>query len=146
MTANAVRAEILARALRAGIERDWPTISELCTDDVVAWTPALSTSSRAELIAELDARDEAFSDFELDVRSLDVGGKYACAEWSVTMTHTGSLPVGGGSVLDPTGLQVTVHGVTVAEFRGGSICSLRQYWDELSLFDQLGLGPHDQPG
>jgi hypothetical protein len=31
--------------------------------------------------------------------------------------------------------------VTVAEFRGDRICSLRQYWDELSLFEQLGLLP-----
>jgi hypothetical protein len=26
-----------------------------------------------------------------------------------------------------------------AEFRGDRICSLRQYWDELTVFDQLGL-------
>jgi hypothetical protein len=36
---------------------------------------------------------------------------------------------------------VTFHGITVAEFLGDRICSLRQYWDELSVFDQLGLLP-----
>jgi ketosteroid isomerase-like protein len=41
--------------------------------------------------------------------------------------------------VDPTGVQITLHGITVAEFRGDRICSLRQYWDELSVFDQLGL-------
>jgi len=34
---------------------------------------------------------------------------------------------------------VTLHGITVAEFRSDRICSLRQYWDELDVFDQLGL-------
>jgi hypothetical protein len=27
----------------------------------------------------------------------------------------------------------------VAEFRDDRICSLRQYWDELSAYEQLGL-------
>ena len=143
MTTNAERAETLVGALRAGIEQDWAAVNDACTEDVRVWTPAVATTSRAELIAALEQRDEVFSDLELEVTALDVGGEYACAEWSVTMTHTGALPVAGGSILDPTGLQVTVHGVTVAEFRGPAICSLRQYWDELSLFEQLGLVPRD---
>ena len=36
-------------------------------------------------------------------------------------------------------MRIALHGVTVAEFRGDRICALRQYWDELSVFDQLGL-------
>ena len=32
---------------------------------------------------------------------------------------------------------------SVAEFRGDRICSLRQYWDELSVFDQLGCATFD---
>jgi hypothetical protein len=38
-------------------------------------------------------------------------------------------------------MRVTLYGITVAEFRDDRISSLRQYWDELSLFDQLGLLP-----
>jgi hypothetical protein len=41
--------------------------------------------------------------------------------------------------VDSTGVRVTLHGITVAELRGDRICALRQYWDELSVFDQLGL-------
>ena len=109
------------------------------TDDVRAWTPALSTSSRRELIAEFDRRDDSFSDIELDVAPLDVGGDYACVEWSVAMTHTGPLAVADGMSIEPTGVRIALHGVTVAEFRGDRICALRQYWDELSVYDQLGL-------
>ena len=32
-----------------------------------------------------------------------------------------------------------MHGVTVAEFEGERICSLRQYRDEFAVLDQLGV-------
>ena len=101
----------------------------------------MSTSSRSELISEFERRDDAFSDLQLEASPLDVVGDISCVEWSVTMNHTGPLAVANGRVVDPTGTRVTLYGITVAEFRGDRICSLRQYWDELSLFDQLGLRP-----
>jgi ketosteroid isomerase-like protein len=139
MTSNEARATTLARALEAGIRNDRATLELLYTDDVVAWTPAFFAESAKELLAALDDRDDAFSDIEVDVRPLDVGGEYACAEWQVSMTHSGPLAVAAGAVVEPTGLRITLHGATVAEFRGDQICSLRQYWDELTVFEQLGL-------
>jgi ketosteroid isomerase-like protein len=139
MTTNAKRAEILVRALNAGVERDRGAIVGTYTDDVRAWTPASSTTSLTELMAEFDRRDDAFSGIELEVAPLDVGGEYACVEWSVSMTHTGRFAVAEGMLVEPTGVRVTLNGVTVAEFRGERICSLRQYWDEFSVFEQLGL-------
>jgi ketosteroid isomerase-like protein len=138
MTSNDARAATLIRALRAGIERDRHALEELYTDDVRAWTPALSTGSLTALMAELDRRDDAFSAIELEVAPLDVGGDYAAVEWSVAMTHTGTLVLGGDTRIEPTGLRVTLHGMTVAEFRGERICSLRQYWDEFEVLVQLG--------
>ncbi len=141
MTSNAARAAILVRALHAGVEGDRRAISDVYTDDVRAWTPASSTATLSELMADFDRRDDAFSDIELEVAPLDVGGEFACVEWSVTMTHTGQLAVGEEMIVEPTGVRVTLNGVTVAEFRGERICSLRQYWDEFAVFDQLGLLP-----
>ena len=132
------------RALHAGLEGDGDAIRDLCTEDVKAWTPALSASSLTELVTEWDRRDQAFSDIEVEVAPLDVGGDYACAEWSVTMTHTGPLTLAGGEVVEPTGARITVNGATVAEFRGDRICSLRQYWDELGVFEQIGLMAGDE--
>ena len=139
MTPGAARAATLVRALHASIEHDHGAVGDVYTDDVRAWTPALSTASLSELMGEFERRDDAFSDIELDVSPLDVGGEYACAEWSVRMTHTGRIELAEGKVVDPTGVRVTLYGITVAEFRGDRICALRQYWDELSVFDQLGL-------
>ena len=128
----------LARALRAAIDEDHDTLRASFTDDVRAWTPALSTTSLRALIEALDRRDDAFSDIVLDVVPLDVGGDRACVEWSVEMTHTGVVTLADDRHLDPTGIRVTLHGVTIAEFHGDRICSLRQYWDELAVLEQLG--------
>jgi ketosteroid isomerase-like protein len=142
MTTNAARAEVLARALRASVEGDQRAIADLYTEDVKAWTPTRSVASAAELAEEFALRDEAFSDVELEVVPLDVGGDYAVAEWRVSMTHTGQLAL-GDEMLDPTGLRITLNGATVAEFRDDRICSLRQYWDELAALEQLGVIARD---
>ena len=139
MTPDAARAATLVRALHASVEHDRGAAGDLYTEDVRAWTPAMSTASLPELMHEFERRDDAFSDIELEVSPLEVGGEYACVEWSVGMTHTGQIEVADGKVVDPTSVRVTLHGITVAEFRGDRICSFRQYWDELSVFDQLGL-------
>jgi ketosteroid isomerase-like protein len=139
MTSTPKRAAILTRALRAAIEGDESAMKDICTDDITAWTPALSTTSRDELMAEIARRDDAFSDIELDLSPLEVGGEFACAEWTVTMLHSGPLSLAQGATVEATDARVTLHGVTIAEFRGEQICALRQYWDELTVFEQLGL-------
>jgi hypothetical protein len=139
MTSNLARAETLVRALRAAVDGDRQTLQGVFTDDVRAWTPALSTTSLTELLDELDRRDEAFSDVELDVAPLDVSGDYACVEWTVEMTHTGTVVLGDGKPIEPSGIRVTLHGVTIAEFLGDQICSVRQYWDEFTVLEQLGV-------
>ncbi len=60
-------------------------------------------------------------------------GDYACVEWRVTMIHAGNLTLADGFVVEPTGLDVTINGATVAEFNGDRICSFRQYWDEFAV-------------
>ena len=145
MTPNAARAAALERALHAAIEGDGTVIPELCTEDVKVWGPAMSAGSAAELAAEFERRDDAFSGIELDVTPLDVGGDYACAEWCVKVTHSGRLALADGMVIDPTGFRITLNGATVAEFRGERICSLRQYWDELAVLEQLGVLSNEEP-
>ena len=140
MSSNAARAAILVRALRAGIEADRRVVEEVCTDDVRAWTPVLATDSRDELVEVLARRDDAFSDVEIDAVPLDVAGEFACVEWCVSMTHSGPLGLDNGAQIEPTGERVTLNGVTVAEFRGEQICSLRQYWDAFAIIEQLGGG------
>ena len=95
------------------------------------------------MIAELDRRDDAFTDIALEVVPLDVGGDYACVEWTVDMTHSGTVTL-ADETIEPSGIRVTLHGVTVAEFHGEQICSLRQYWDEFAVLEQLGVMTGDR--
>jgi ketosteroid isomerase-like protein len=120
------------------LERDHETISELCTEDVKVWTPVLSVSSRDDLISALERGNDAFSGADADVAPLNVSGSYACAEWSVSVTHAGTLQASDGTTIEPTGARVTVHGATVAEFRDERICALRQYWDESRVYELFG--------
>jgi len=139
MTSNAARAEALARALDAGLRGDTATVAVLCTDDVTMWAPASAAGSLDELLAILSRRDDTFSEVELETTPLDVGGDRACVEWQVTLRHSGPLTLADGAVRDATGERITLQGVTGAEFRDERICSVRQYWDELSVYEQLGL-------
>ena len=141
MASNAERAATLVRALEASITGDSSHVAELYVDDVKGWAPAMSVSSAAELAVELEDRDGAFSDIELDVSPFDVSGERACVEWVVSLTHSGPLEIDDDTVIDPTGLRVTLHGVTVAEFAGDKIAAFRQYWDEVELIEQLALLP-----
>jgi len=49
MTSNEERATTLVKALRAGVEGDKAALGAMLTDDVRAWTPALSTSSLTDI-------------------------------------------------------------------------------------------------
>ena len=141
MATNAERAATLVRALEASITGDSSHVAELYVDDVKGWAPAMSVSNAAELAVELEDRDGAFSDIDLDVSPFDVSGERACVEWVVSLTHSGPLEIDDDTVIDPTGLRVTLHGVTVAEFAGDKIAAFRQYWDEVELLEQLALLP-----
>ena len=141
MTTNAARAATLVRALRAGVDGDHDTVRAVVTDDVRAWTPTFAVASRDELVDALDHRDDAFSDIELITSPLDVSGEFACVEWAVDMTHSGPLQHDAETV-EPTGIRVTIHGITVAEFDDDLICSFRQYWNESAVLEQLGLLEH----
>ena len=142
MISNEQRARTLERALRVGLAGDPQALRELCTEDVRTWTPSSSTSSADELVAQLERRDDAFSDVSVDTTPLDVGGEWACVEWTVTMRHTGRLVLSGGTSIEATDTAVTLHGVTVAEFAGDRICAVRQYWDEFAVLEQLGVLVH----
>ena len=79
----------------------------------------------------------------MDVAPLDVAGAYACVEWTVEMTHSGTTVLGDDVNIEASGIRVTVHGVTIAEFLGERICSVRQYWDDHTVLEQLGVLTRD---
>ena len=143
MGSSADRAAALVQAIEATVTGDSRVVCELYADDVQGWSPTMTVTSAAELAVELEDRQDAFSDIELDVTPLDVGDDQACVEWIATATHSGPLVVDEEVVIEPSGGRFTLRGVTVADFEGDRIRAFRQYWDEVSLLEQLELLPSE---
>jgi ketosteroid isomerase-like protein len=141
MGSSADRAAVLVQAIEASVTGDSRVVRELYADDVQGWSPVMTVSSAAELAVELEDRQEAFSDIDLDVTPLDVGADQACVEWIATATHSGPLVIDEDVVIEPTGGRFTLRGITVADFEGDRIRAFRQYWDEVSLLEQLEIIP-----
>lgn len=143
MASNADRATVLVQAIEASVAGDSNVIGDLYTNDVHAWSPAMTVSSAAQLAVEFEDREDAFSDIQLDMSPLPVGGDQACVEWIATATHSGPLVVDDDAVIEATGRRITLRGVTVADFEGERIRAFRQYWDEVGLLVELDLLPED---
>jgi ketosteroid isomerase-like protein len=143
MGSSADRAAVLVQAIEATVAGDSRVVRDLYSDDVQGWSPVMTVSSAAELAVELEDRQEAFSDIDLEVTPLDVGDDQACVEWIATATHSGPLVVDEEVMIEPTGGRFTLRGVTVADFEGDRIRAFRQYWDEVSLLEQLQLLPSE---
>jgi ketosteroid isomerase-like protein len=143
MGSSADRAATLVQAIEASVTGDSRVVRELYADNVDGWSPVTTVSSAAELAVELEDRQEAFSDINLEMTPLDVGDDQACVEWVATATHSGPLIVDDDIVIEPTGGRFTLRGVTVADFEGDRIRAFRQYWDEVSLLEQLQLVPSE---
>jgi ketosteroid isomerase-like protein len=143
MGSSADRAAVLVQAIEATVSGDSRVVRELYADDVQGWSPVMTVSSAAELAVELEDRQDAFSEIDLDVTPLDVGDEQACVEWVATATHSGPLIVDDEVVIEPSGGRFTLRGITVADFEGNRIRAFRQYWDEVSLLEQLQLLPSE---
>jgi len=114
------------RAVTATVSGDTSSVSELFTEDVVAASPNASVSSRVELAVELEDHDDAVTEVRVDLGPTVTAGDLLCAEWIASATHSAAAPgpTASGS------RRVTLRGVTIAEFEGRRIRSLRQYWHE----------------
>ena len=137
------REACLVRAIHATVGGDASVVRELFTDGVVGWSPPVRVTSREELAVELEDREDAFTDLELDVHPVSAHHDRACVEWVATALHSGPYPVDENRMVPASGRRITLHGVSVADFDGDRIRAFRHYWDEVELLDGLGLLPTD---
>jgi ketosteroid isomerase-like protein len=135
------RAATLIRAIEAAVIGDASGVDDLFTEEVVGWSPPVRVSSLAELAVELEDREDAFSDLELEVHPVAVDGDRACVEWVASATHSGPYLLDDDVAIPATGRRVILRGASVADFSGDRIRSFRHYWDEVTLLDALGLLP-----
>jgi hypothetical protein len=114
------------RAVTATVSGDTSSVSELFTEDVFAASPTATVSSLVELAVEIEDKDDDVSEVEVDLGPTVTAGDRVCAEWVASATHTGTVR---GRAWSP-GRRITLRGVTVAEFDGPRIRSVRHYWHE----------------
>jgi ketosteroid isomerase-like protein len=76
---------------------------------------------------------ESFPDGRADIVALYTAGDAVIVEWRVSGTNT------GGDA--PTGRSFARRGCSVAVVRGGKIVEYRDYFDRLTLTEQLGQAP-----
>ena len=130
------QASTMRRLLQAAVTGDRDSMADLVTTDVTGWTPNLFVTSRDDLLAALERRDDTFSGVEVQVQALDQVGDKAIAEWHVAADHTGPLVIDDDVTIEPTGRRLHLSGATVAEFDGDRICAFRSYFDDLALLEQ----------
>ena len=135
-TTASVQASAMRRLLQAAVTGDGEAMADLVTADVTAWAPDGLATSRDELLAVLQRRENTFSGVEIRVQALDHIGDKAIAEWHVSVDHTGPLTIDDELVIEPTGRRLHVSGATIAEFDDDHICAFRSYFDDLALVEQ----------
>ena len=131
------RAQTLRRALEAGITGDVDALPELFTADVSGWGPHMLVSSLDELKETLAAREDALSEVEIEINSLDVFGNKGFAEYRINAVFSGPFVLDEDTVIEPTGGKILLGAALVAEFSGDKISAFRNYFDDAALLEQM---------
>lgn len=134
------RADALRRGVDALVRGQADALSELFTDNVSGWSPNLMVSSLDELKEVAGHREDALSDVKLDVDALDIVGNKGYMEYRLSAVFSGPLTIDDETVLEPTNGKIEIGAALVAEFEGDKISAFRNYFDDLSLMEQLLVG------
>lgn len=78
----------------------------------------------------------AFPDMQLTIEDMIAEGDKVAVRWTFTGTHKGEL-----MGIPPTGVQVTMTGISIGRFAGGKFVEGWDYGDALGLMQQLGAVP-----
>jgi hypothetical protein len=130
-------AAVLRDALVVTVAGYSPSLIEYFCDDVMGVTPVMTWRSRDELMAQLHARNNVFSDVDIDYHPMQLADGRWLAEWQLSATQTGSLVIGNWTV-PASSRRVTLRGAAIAAFLGSQIREFHQYWDALGLLRELG--------
>ncbi len=134
------RAQVLQNALEACIKGDVDALPQLFTPDVSGWGPNMLVSSLDQLKDTVASREEALSDVDVEIGSLDVFGNKGFVEYRLNAVFSGPLRLDEDTVVDPTGGKIQLGAALVAEFSGDKISAFRNYFDETTLLEQMVAG------
>lgn len=121
--------EVVRRLNQALTDRDWAAVRELVAEDC-EWTevPSGEVIHGVEtLIGLLRTFTAAFPDFRVESTTLIGDGDLVASEWRGSGTHA------------PSGRAFARTGVGIVELRDGKIVRYRDYFDRLTMTEQLGF-------
>ena len=131
------RAEVLRRALEACIRGEVGPLPELFSKDVSGWSPNMLVTSLDELTETVADREDALTDVDVEVNSLDVFGNKGFVEYRVRAMFSGPFVIDDNTVIEPNGRELLLGAALVAEFTDGKISAFRNYFDEAALLEQM---------
>jgi steroid delta-isomerase-like uncharacterized protein len=133
--------EVVRKLGQALTHRDWKAFDHLVAEDC-EWTDVPSGRTIrgvTELVDACRAFTTALPNLSVESVTLIGQGDLVANEWSAHGTHDGPLPRPDGGYYEPTGRSFARTGVGIVELRGGRIVRYRDYFDRLTMTEQLGL-------
>jgi hypothetical protein len=137
------RGATLRRAIQTCVHPDDDAIAklgELFHDDVTVWSPNLLAVGLADLAENLQFREMAFSDVDIQIDALDVFANKGFAEFRVAATFSGPFVIEEELAIEPNGHRLLLGAAAIAEFQGNKIKALRAYFDDATLLEQMVAG------
>lgn len=131
--------ELGDQQIAAAVKGDWDTLRRLYADDVQYVDPDGEVRGAEAAIARLQLQAKPLSNMSYEISALVADERCAVVEWTLTATGTGTLAAPGRSAIPATNRTMTIGIMTIYDVRDGRIVSERNYWDNLSLYTQLGL-------
>jgi len=136
----------LIRLARENVEAfntgDWHRLKAPLAPDVVY--DEVGSQRRVQgadqLVQAYQGWKQALPDGKGKIKNAFASGNQVTIEVTWEGTHNGPL-VGPGGTIRPSGKSISVPGAQVITFQGDKIKELRQYFDLLTLLQQIGAAP-----
>jgi hypothetical protein len=117
-----------------------PVLQELeasVHDDVVVWSPCVSTRSREELVAALLEGDDAITQVAVNILGVSTSDSTVLVEWRLEGRFNNAGFLNDDLLVEPSGGTVEATGVLVVVFEGDRATRIRCYYDSLGLLEQV---------
>ncbi len=122
-------------------KRDWETLASLYHPLVRYSDPDVDLVNREKAVERARQLEAPFSDVRLDVSFIPAGRGFAIAEWVYSAANHNALTLPDGVDLPATGKRIRLPGISVFQIEGNLVVAERSYWDNASLYSQLGVLP-----
>jgi ketosteroid isomerase-like protein len=111
-------------------------------ENVVVWSPCVSTRSRTELVAALLEGDDAITDVAVSILGTSTSpgsppNTTVYVEWRLEGRFNNAGFLNDDLLVEPSGATIEATGVIVTVFRHNRATHIRCYYDGVSLLEQV---------